>query len=68
MQPHGRGFSHLPEKGSRDVMGLSEDEWLRGKACALYGAVIALSYYRGGRNEPLCEQCRLTLSRLDLML
>ena len=31
------------------------------------GPVIALSYYRGGRNEQLCRQCRLTLSRLDLL-
>jgi hypothetical protein len=35
------------------------------KAWALYGAVIALSYYRGGKNEPLCRQCHLALSRLD---
>ena len=55
-------------EGFRNALGLSEGEWLRGKAWALYGAVIALSYYRGGKNEPLCEQCRLTLSRLDLML
>ncbi|MGA1830446.1 aminoglycoside phosphotransferase family protein [Rhizobium wenxiniae] len=60
MQPSARD-------GFRSVLGLSEGEWLRGKAWALYGAVIALSYYRGGKNEPLCEQCRLTLSRLDLM-
>lgn len=50
------------------VLGLSEGDWLRGKAWALYGAVIALSYYRGGKNELLCEQCRFALSRLDLML
>lgn len=55
-------------EGFRNVLGLSEGDWLRGKAWALYGAVIALSYYRGGKNEPLCEQCRLTLSRLNLML
>lgn len=52
----------------KNALELSDSDWLRGKAWALYGAVIALSYYRGGRNEPLCQQCRLTLSRLDLML
>jgi aminoglycoside phosphotransferase (APT) family kinase protein len=52
----------------RSVLGLSDGDWLRSKAWGLYGAVIALSYYRGGKNEPLCEQCRLTLSRLGLML
>jgi aminoglycoside phosphotransferase (APT) family kinase protein len=51
----------------RDVLGMSDGDWLRGKAWALYGAVIALSYYRGGKNEPLCQQSRLTLSRLNLM-
>ncbi len=55
-------------EGFRDALDLGEGDWLRGKAWALYGAVIALSYYRGGKNEPLCEQCRLTLSRLDLRL
>ncbi|ALV30589.1 aminoglycoside phosphotransferase family protein [Pannonibacter phragmitetus] len=52
----------------RQTLELDEGAWLRGKAWALYGAVIALSYYRGGRNEPLCRQCRLTLSRLGLLL
>jgi len=51
----------------RDVLEPSDSDWLRAKAWALYGAVIALSYYRGGRNEQLCRQCRLTLSRLDLL-
>lgn len=51
----------------RQALTLGDGDWLRGKAWALYGAVIALSYYRGGKNEPLCQQCRLTLSRLDLM-
>jgi aminoglycoside phosphotransferase (APT) family kinase protein len=51
----------------RNSLGLSDGDWLRGKAWALYGAVIALSYYRGGKNEPLCQQCRLTLSRLGLL-
>lgn len=52
----------------RDALGLSGSDWLRAKGWALYGAVIALSYYRGGKNEQLCRQSRLTLSRLDLML
>ncbi|WP_170975916.1 aminoglycoside phosphotransferase family protein [Rhizobium sp. FY34] len=52
----------------RDTLELDESDWLRGKAWALYGAVIALSYYRCGRNEPLCQQCRLTLARLGLLL
>jgi aminoglycoside phosphotransferase (APT) family kinase protein len=51
----------------KNTLELSEGDWRRGKAWALYGAVIALSYYRGGKNEPLCQQCRLTLSRLDLL-
>lgn len=51
----------------RKALGLSEDDWLRAKGWALYGAVIALSYYRGGRNEVLCQQCRLTLNRLELL-
>ncbi|TCR06975.1 aminoglycoside phosphotransferase family protein [Neorhizobium sp. JUb45] len=52
----------------REVLGLSDDDWLRAEGWALYGAVIALSYYRDGRNEALCRQCRLTLSRLQLLL
>lgn len=52
----------------RGALGLDDQEWLRAKGWALYGAVIALSYYRGGRNEALCRQSRLTLSRLGLML
>ncbi|MDP3339476.1 phosphotransferase [Frigidibacter sp.] len=52
----------------RDRLGLADDDWLRAKGWALYGAVIALSYYRGGRNEALCRQSRLTLSRLGLLL
>jgi len=45
---------------------VSDADWLRAQGWALYGAVIALSYYRGGRNEVLCEQSRLTLSRLNM--
>jgi len=52
----------------RDRLGLDEGDWLRAQGWALYGAVIALSYYRGGRNEALCGQSRLTLSRLGLLL
>ena len=52
----------------RDRLGLGDDDWLRARGWALYGAVIALSYYRGGRNEALCRQSRLTLSRLGLLL
>ncbi len=52
----------------RKALGLSDEDWLRAQGWALYGAVIALSYYRGGRNEALCRQCRLTLSRLGLFL
>ena len=51
----------------RDRLGAPETDWLRARGCALYGAVIALSYYRGGRNEALCRQSRLTLSRLGLL-
>ena len=52
----------------RDHLDLDDSDWLRAKGWALYGAVIALSYYRGGRNESLCQQSRLTLSRLGLLL
>ncbi|TWF54743.1 aminoglycoside phosphotransferase family protein [Neorhizobium alkalisoli] len=52
----------------RDACSLTDADWLRGRGWALYGAVIALSYYRGGRNEALCRQSRLTLSRLGLLL
>lgn len=55
-------------KTFRQVLALNDGDWLRAKAWALYGAVIALSYYRGGKNEPLCQQCRLTLSRLGLLI
>jgi len=54
--------------GFRDHLNLADSDWLRAKGWALYGAVIALSYYRGGRNEALCQQSRLTLSRLGLLL
>lgn len=50
----------------RSACGVNDADWLRAEGWALYGAVIALSYYRGGRNEALCEQSRLTLSRLNM--
>lgn len=52
----------------RDCLAIDDGDWLRAKGWALYGAVIALSYYRGGRNDSLCQQSRLTLSRLGLLL
>ncbi|SHL56045.1 aminoglycoside phosphotransferase family protein [Roseibium suaedae] len=52
----------------RSECGLSEDDWSRARGWALYGAVIALSYYRGRSHEELCQQCRQTLKRLDLAL
>ncbi|MDP9836891.1 aminoglycoside phosphotransferase (APT) family kinase protein [Neorhizobium huautlense] len=52
----------------RKALDLSDEDWLRAEGWALYGAVIALSYYRGGRNEALCRQCRVTLDRLGLLL
>lgn len=52
----------------RDRLALDDTDWLRAQGWALYGAVIALSYYRGGRNETLCRQSRLTLARLGLLL
>lgn len=51
----------------RDRLDVDGNDWLRAQGWALYGAVIALSYYRGGRNEALCRQSRLTLSRLGLL-
>lgn len=50
-----------------DHLGLKDGDCLRAKGWALYGAVIALSYYRGGRNEALCDQSRQALSRLELL-
>ncbi len=50
----------------RAACGLNDRDWLRAEGWALYGAVIALSYYRGGRNEALCQQSRFTLSRLNM--
>ena len=52
----------------RAALDLDDDDWLRAKGWALYSAVIALSYYRGGSNEALCRQSRLTLSRLEVLL
>jgi len=52
----------------RDHLELDGNDWLRAKGWALYGAVIALSYYRGGRNDALCAQSRQTLFRLGLLL
>ncbi|WP_299473388.1 aminoglycoside phosphotransferase family protein [uncultured Roseibium sp.] len=51
----------------REAAGADDAQWRRAKGWALYGAVIALSYYRGGKNEPLCRQCRQTLKRLGLV-
>jgi aminoglycoside phosphotransferase (APT) family kinase protein len=52
----------------RELLELDDSDWLRARAWALYGAVIALSYYRDGRNESLTRQSRMTLSRLGLLL
>jgi aminoglycoside phosphotransferase (APT) family kinase protein len=52
----------------RDHLGLEDGDWFRAQGWALYGAVIALSYYRGGGNDALCGQSRQTLSRLGLLL
>lgn len=49
------------------TLDVDDEAWVRAKGWALYGAVIALSYYRGGKNDSLCRQCRLTLSRLGLL-
>ena len=51
----------------RESLDLDGEDWLRAEGWALYGAVVALSYYRGGRNEALCRQSRMTLSRLGLL-
>lgn len=52
----------------RERLALDDGDWLRARGWALYGAIVALSYYRGGKNEALCRQSRLTLSRLGLLL
>lgn len=52
----------------RDRLALDDNDWLRSQGWALYGAVIALSYFRGGKNDALCRQSRLTLSRLGLLI
>ncbi|WP_419913800.1 aminoglycoside phosphotransferase family protein [Hoeflea sp.] len=44
----------------------SDAGWERARGWALYGAVIALSHYRGRSHEALCRQSRLTLRRLEL--
>ncbi len=54
--------------GFREYLDIGDRDWLRARGWALHGAVIALSYYRGGRNEALCDQSRLTLYRLGLLL
>lgn len=51
----------------RETLGLEDEVWTRARGWAIYMAVIALAYYRGGRNEALSRQCRVTLERLDLM-
>jgi aminoglycoside phosphotransferase (APT) family kinase protein len=51
----------------RDALEIDADDWCRGRAWALYGAVIALSHYRGGVNEALCEQSRRTLAALGML-
>jgi len=43
-----------------------EAAWARAQGWALYGAVIALSYYRGGRNPALSATSRATLAALGL--
>lgn len=45
---------------------LNAAQLVRAKAWALYGAVISLSYYRGGLNDTLCQQSRRTLAQLGL--
>ncbi len=52
----------------REALELDDSEWCRAKGWALYGAVIALSYYRNRDNMPLCQQSRYTLARLGLLL
>ena len=52
----------------RECLSLSDQDWLCAKGWALYGAVIALSYYRRRNNEALCRQSRQTLWRLGLLL
>ncbi|WP_377296683.1 aminoglycoside phosphotransferase family protein [Rhizobium sp. SGZ-381] len=60
------------DPSARDVFrtqcAIDDGDWHRARAWALYGAVIALSYYRGGKNEALCRQSRQTLTRLGLLL
>jgi aminoglycoside phosphotransferase (APT) family kinase protein len=50
----------------RATCGIDDADWRRAEGWALYAAVIALSYYRGGKNEALCAQSRLTLERLNM--
>lgn len=46
---------------------IDDHDRIRAQGWALYCAVIALSFYRGGKNDALCAQSRLTLSRLGLL-
>lgn len=63
-------WSYLPSPARQsffDAMPAREDDWARARGWALYGAVIALSYYRGGCNEALCAICRATLGALGVL-
>ena len=50
----------------RERCRIDADTWNRARGWALYGAVIALGFYRGRSHEPLCALSRRTLDRLGL--
>ncbi|NHM20111.1 phosphotransferase [Tritonibacter mobilis] len=51
----------------RTQLELGKSDWRRASGWALYMAAIALSYYRGRKNDALCKQARQTLSQLHLL-
>jgi len=57
------------DPGARNAFldGLGADAVRRAAGWALYGAVIALSWYRHRGNPALCAWCRRTLGRLGLL-
>ncbi len=51
----------------RDALKVDDDAWRRARGWALYGAVIALAYYRDRPEaKALVDDCRCTLGRLGL--
>lgn len=66
--PAGRRAGRGERDGfGRDRGGGDEADWQRARGWALYGAVIALGFHRGGGDGALCRQSRRALSRLGVL-